>query len=106
VLHDVLGRAFCRSGGPVEFARSINRIRSLAQRHEMRTSQAGARPMTDQEVVIQAIEEAQRILTEYIEPGRRDPVATVKALLAVLDRRAVVAALNRPKAGHGLYVVK
>jgi hypothetical protein len=30
----------------------------------------------------------------------------VKALLAVLDRRAVVAALNRPKAGHGLYVVK
>ena len=62
--------------------------------------------MTDQEVVIQAIEEAQRILTEYIKPGRRDPVATVKALLAVLDRRAVVAALNRPKAGHGLYVVK
>jgi hypothetical protein len=32
---------------------------------------------------------------EYIEPGRRDAVATVKALLDVLDRRQVVAALNR-----------
>ena len=98
-------------GGPVEFARiatlqAINRVRSLAQRHEMRTSQGGARPMTDREVVIQAIEEAQRILAEYIEPGRRDAVATVKALLDVLDRREVVAALNRLKAGYGLYVVK
>jgi hypothetical protein len=52
--------------------------------------QAGAR------VAIQAIEEAQRILAEYIEPGRRDAVATVKALLGVLDRREVVAALKRP----------
>jgi len=95
--------------GPVEFARSINRVRSLAQRHEMRTSQAGARPMTDREVVIQAIEEAQRILAEYIGPGRRGAVATVKALLDVLDvldRREVVAALNRLKAGYGLYAVK
>jgi len=33
-------------------------------------------------------------------------VATVKALLGVLDRREVVAALNRVKAGYGLYVVK
>jgi hypothetical protein len=33
-------------------------------------------------------------------------VATVKALLDVLDRREVVAALNRLKAGYGLYVVK
>ena len=98
-------------GGTVEFARiatlqAINRVRSLAQRHEMRTSQARARPMTDREVVIQAIEEAQRILAEYIEPGRRDAVATVKALLDVLDRREVVAALNRLKEGYGLHVVK
>jgi hypothetical protein len=98
-------------GGPVEFARiatlqAINRVRSVAQRHEMRTAQGGARPMTDREVVIQAIEEAQRILAGYIEPGRRDAVATVKALLDVLDRREVVAALNRLKAGYGLHVVK
>jgi hypothetical protein len=95
--------------GPVEFARSINRVRSLAQRHEMQTSQAGARPIIDREVVIQAIEEAQRILAEYIEPGRRGAVATVKVLLDVLnvlDRREVVAAFNRLKAGYGLHVVK
>jgi hypothetical protein len=98
-------------GGPVEFARiatllAINRVRSVAQRHEMRTSQGGARPMTDRAVVIQAVEEAQRILAEYIEPGRRDAVTTVKALFDVLDRREVVAAPNRLKAGYGPYVVK
>jgi hypothetical protein len=98
-----------KQGGPVEFARSINRVRSLAQRREMRTSQARARPMIDREVVIQAFEEAQRILAEYIEPGRGGAVATVKVLLDVLnvlDRREVVAALNRLKPGHGLHVVK
>jgi hypothetical protein len=98
-----------KQGGPVEFARSINRVRSLAQRREMRTSQARARPMTDREVVIQAFEEAQRILAEYIEPGRGGAVATVKVLLDVLnvlDRREVVAALNRLKPGHGLHVMK
>ena len=105
---DIMTKA-AEQGGPVEFARSINRVRSLAQRHEMRTSQAGARPMADREVVIQAIEEAQRILAEYIGPGRRGAVATVKALLDVLDvldRREVVAALNRLKAGYGLHTVK
>ena len=105
---DIMTKA-AEQSGPVEFARSINRVRSLAQRHEMRTSQAGARPMTDREVVIQAIEEAQRILAEYIGPRRRGAVATVKALLDVLDvldRREVVAALNRLKAGYGLYAVK
>jgi hypothetical protein len=107
---DIMTKA-AEQDGPVEFARiatlqAINRVRSVAQRHEMRTSQGGARPMTDREVVIHAIEEAQRIFAEYIEPGRRDAVATVKALLDVLDRREVVAALNRLKAGYGLHVVK
>ena len=98
-----------KQGGPVEFARSINRVRSLAQRREMRTSQARARPMTDREVVVEAFEEAQRILAEYIEPGRGGTVPTVKVLLDVLnvlDRREVVAALNRLKPGYGLHVVK
>ena len=107
---DIMTKA-AEQGGPVEFARiatlqAINRVRSPAQRHDMRRSQGGARPMTDREVVIQTIEESQRILAGYIEPGRRDALATVKALLNVLDRREVVAALNRLKAGYGLYVVK
>jgi len=68
--------------------------------------EADARPMTDQDLIIEAIEEAQRILPEYIETGPRDTAATVKALLDVLDRRDGVAALNRLKAGYGLRVVK
>jgi len=105
---DIMTKA-AEQGGPLEFARSISRVRSLPQRHEMRTSQAGARPMTDREVVVQAIEEAQRILAEYIEPRQRGTVATVKVLLNVLnvlDRREVVAAFNRLKPGYGLHVVK
>jgi hypothetical protein len=105
---DIMTKA-AKQDGPVEFARSINRVRSLAQKHEMRMSQARARRMTDREVVIQAFEEAQRILAEYIEPGRGGAVATVKVLLDVLnvlDRREVVAALNRLKPGYGLHVVK
>jgi hypothetical protein len=62
--------------------------------------------MTDREVVIQAMDEAQRILAEHIEPGRRDAVATVKALLELLDRREMVAVLNRLEAGHRLRVMK
>jgi len=115
-LPEVLGASSvmtkaAEQGGPVEFARiatlqAINRVRSVAQRQEMLMSQGGARPMTDREVVIQAIEEARRILAEYIAPGRRDALATVKTLLDVLDRRDLVAALNRLKAGYGVYVVK
>ena len=62
--------------------------------------------MTDQGLIIEAIEEAQRILGEYIAPESRNDAATIKALLEVLDRRDVVAALNRLKAGYGLHVVK
>jgi hypothetical protein len=62
--------------------------------------------MTDQDLIIEAIDEAQRILGEYFAPGPRDDAATIKALLEVLDRRDVVAALNRLQAGYGLHVVK
>jgi hypothetical protein len=68
--------------------------------------QAGAGPMTDQGLIIEAMEEAQRILGEYIAPGSRNDAANIKELLEVLDRRDVVAALNRLKAGYGLHVVK
>jgi hypothetical protein len=67
---------------------------------------AGVGPMTDQDLIVEAIDEAQRILGEYIAPGPRDAAATIKALLGVFDRSDVVAALNRLKAGYGLYVVK
>jgi hypothetical protein len=51
----------------------------------------------DQETVLRAIEDARRILGEYVEPGPRDPTRTVERLLAVLDRNDVVHALDRIK---------
>jgi hypothetical protein len=49
----------------------------------------------DQETVLRALEDARRILGEYIEPGPRDATRTVERLLAVLDRNDVVRALDR-----------
>jgi hypothetical protein len=49
----------------------------------------------DQETVLRAIEDARRILGEYIEPGQRDATRTVERLLAVLDSNDVVHALDR-----------
>jgi hypothetical protein len=49
----------------------------------------------DQDTRVRAIEDARRILGEYIEPGPRDAKLTVERLLAVLDRNDVVHALDR-----------
>ena len=50
----------------------------------------------DQDTLIRAVEDARRILGEYIE-GPRDVTRTVEHLLAVLDRNDVVHALDRMK---------
>jgi hypothetical protein len=49
----------------------------------------------DQDTLIRAIEDARRILGEYIEPGPRNATLTVERLLAVLDNRETVHALDR-----------
>jgi hypothetical protein len=51
----------------------------------------------DQETLLRAVEDARRILGEYIEPGQRDAARTVQSLLAVLDKNEVVHALDRMK---------
>jgi hypothetical protein len=51
----------------------------------------------DQEILIRAVEDARRILGEYIEPGPRDATRTVERLLAILDRNDVILALDRIK---------
>ena len=60
----------------------------------------------DQETLIRAIEDARRILSEYIEPGRRDATRTVERLLAVLDRKDVVHALDRVKRRRAIRLVE
>jgi hypothetical protein len=51
----------------------------------------------DQDTLIRALEDARRILGEYIEPGPRDAARTVERLLSVLDKNEVVHALDRIK---------
>jgi hypothetical protein len=52
----------------------------------------------DQDVLMRAVEDARRILGEYIEPGPRNPARTVERLLAVLDRNdIIILALDRMK---------
>jgi hypothetical protein len=49
----------------------------------------------DQDTLLRAIEDARRVLGEYIEPGPRDATRTVERLLAILDRSDMVHALDR-----------
>jgi hypothetical protein len=61
----------------------------------------------DQDLVLDAVEDAQRILAEHIEPGsHRTTETTINMLLFLLDRREVVAAVRRLRDGYGLRVVK
>jgi hypothetical protein len=59
----------------------------------------------DQDTLLRAIEDARRILGEYIEPGQRDATRTVERLLAVLDKNDVVHALDRMKRRRVLRLV-
>ena len=60
----------------------------------------------DQETLLRAVEDARRILGEYIEPGQRDAAQTLQRLLAVLDKNDVVHALDRMKRRRVLRLVE
>jgi hypothetical protein len=63
--------------------------------------------MSDQDLVLDAIEEAQRLMAEYVAPGpRRNPDETINMLLFLFDQGDVVAAVNRFRSGSGLRVAK
>jgi hypothetical protein len=52
--------------------------------------------VSDQDLLLDAIEDAPRILVEHIESdSRRNPEATINMLLFLLDRPDVVAAIER-----------
>jgi hypothetical protein len=57
--------------------------------------------MSPEKRVLQAIESAQTILALYLQPGPRDPKATINALLTVLDDDEVVQAVLNLKCAHG-----
>jgi hypothetical protein len=63
--------------------------------------------MNDQAIVTTALNEASLIIGDYLEPGLpRDPLATIKRLIEVLDSPELAAAIRRTDRGHGLRVVK
>ena len=51
----------------------------------------------DQDTVLRAVEDARRVLGEYIAHGPLDPAQTVERLLTILNRDDVVHALDRMK---------
>lgn len=57
--------------------------------------------LSDEELTLYAIREAQLILADHIQPGPRDAEKTINQLLDVLDRDDVVEALDRLEALSG-----
>ena len=51
--------------------------------------------MTDQQIALQAVSEAQRILEEYLEPRPHNDELILDRLFEVLERNDVVAAVSR-----------
>ena len=62
--------------------------------------------MTDEELMIYALREAQLILAEHIERGSRDPEETVTQLMDIIDREDVAAATVRLCIVYGLRPAK
>lgn len=61
--------------------------------------------LTDQEVVIFALKDAGRVISEHLDPGRtRDPEETLARLIRILDRPEIQRAIGRLE--RGLRVVK
>jgi hypothetical protein len=55
--------------------------------------------MSDQELAVQAISEAQRILEEYLEPKHHDNEGLLDRLVEVLERPSVLVAVHRLRRG-------
>ena len=58
--------------------------------------------MTDQELMLQAVSNAQRIIEGYLEPRHHDNERLLSRLVEVLDRNEVVTAVSRLRQGHTL----
>jgi hypothetical protein len=58
--------------------------------------------MTDKELMLRAVRNAQRILEEFLEPRPHDNERLLSRLVEVLDRNEVVAAVDRLSLGYSL----
>jgi hypothetical protein len=60
----------------------------------------------DQDTIMRAVDDARRILGEYIAPGKSDAVRTLERLLFVLDNENVLRALDRMSRRKALRLVE
>jgi hypothetical protein len=67
---------------------------------------AGFVGVTDEELIIHAMRDAQSLLAEHIERGPTDAEEAISELLEILDRQDVVAATNRLCHEYGLRPLK
>jgi hypothetical protein len=62
--------------------------------------------ITDSELIVYVVREAQSVLAQHIERGPRDAEETISSLLEILDRQDVVAATERLCREYGLRPLK
>ena len=67
---------------------------------------AGFVGVTDEELIVRAMRDAQLLLAEHIERGPTDAEEAITQLLEILDRQEVVAATNRLCQEYGLRPLK
>ena len=67
----------------------------------MTCSNCGVTVMTDQQLAIQAVSDAQRILEEYLEPRPHNNERILDKLVEVLGRPDLVVAVGRLQRGNG-----
>jgi hypothetical protein len=67
---------------------------------------AGFVGVTDEELIVRAMRDAQTLLAEHIERGPTDAEEAISQLLEILDRQDVVAATNRLCREYGLRPLK
>lgn len=56
---------------------------------------AGFVGMTDEELLVHAMRDAQLLLAEHLERGRFDPEQAIIELSEIIDRKEIVAATSR-----------
>ena len=59
-------------------------------------------PMSDQQLVVYAMREAQLILSDYTQPGHGNDKQTIVNLMTLLNRRDVVEAVDRLEVISGM----
>ena len=62
--------------------------------------------ITDEELIVYAMREAQSVLARHIERSPQDAEETIALLLEILDRQDVVNATDRLCRGYGLRPIR